>query len=230
MDLTKKLFEAQDVEYKKFHSRLIPTVDENTVIGVRIPVLRKLAKEFYSDKSRKSFMSDLPHYYYEENNIHAFLIEQITDYDECIYEIEKFLPYIDNWATCDSMNPKILKKHKPELLKRIRIWIRSSDVYALRFGIKCLMSLFLDEDFKNEYLDLAITNSKDYYVNMMSAWFFATALSKQYDSTIAYFENERLPIDVHNKAIQKAIESFRISESQKQYLKTLKRKDIRKNA
>ncbi|MBR6635601.1 MAG: DNA alkylation repair protein [Clostridia bacterium] len=223
MNVTENLLKRQDTEYKAFHSKLMPTVDGNRVIGIRIPVLRKFAKEL-SDEQAKEFMSVLPHYYYEENNLHAFLIERIGDYDECIKAVNAFLPFVDNWATCDSLRPKVFKKHLPELLDQIKIWISSKETYTVRFGLEMLMCYYLDEAFKPEYLTLAAgVKSEEYYVNMMLAWFFATALAKQYDSTITFIENNILDIWVHNKTIQKAVESYRITDEQKVYLKTLKR-------
>lgn len=223
MNITEKLLSLQDVEYKAFHSRLMPTVDENRVIGIRIPVLRKLAKELTADEA-KAFLQSLPHFYYEENNLHAFLVERIGDYDECIKAVNEFLPFVDNWTTCDSLRPKVLKKHLPELLEQIKIWINSGNTYTVRFGLEMLMCYYLDEAFTPGYLTLAASvKSEEYYVNMMLAWFFATALAKQYASTVTFIENNKLNIWVHNKTIQKATESYRISDGQKEYLKKLKR-------
>ena len=223
MDIVKKLLSMQDVEYKAFHSKLMPTVDENRVIGVRIPVLRKLAKELTAHEA-KTFIKSLPHFYYEENNLHAFLIERIGDYAECIKAVNEFLPFVDNWATCDSLRPKVFKKYLPELLEQVKIWIASNDTYTVRFGLEMLMCYFLDEAFSLEYLTLAASvKSEEYYVNMMLAWLFATALAKQYEATVLYIENNKLDLWVHNKTIQKATESYRITDEQKQYLKTLKR-------
>lgn len=223
MDIVKKLLSMQDLKYKAFHSKLMPTVDENRVIGISIPVLRKLAKELDTIEAQ-AFLQSLPHYYYEENNLHAFLIEQIVDYDECIKAVNEFLPFVDNWATCDSLRPKVFKKHLPELLEQIKIWINSGDTYTVRFGLEMLMCYYLDEAFESEYLTLAASvKSEEYYVNMMLSWFFATALAKQYDSTVTFLKNNKLDVWVHNKTIQKAVESYRITDEQKQYLKTLKR-------
>ena len=223
MNITDKLLSMQDTQYKAFHSKLMPTVDENRVIGIRIPALRKLAKELEADEA-KAFIQSLPHFYYEENNLHAFLIERIGDYDECIKAVNEFLPFVDNWATCDSLRPKVFKKHLPELLEQVKIWIASNDTYTVRFGLEMLMCYFLDEAFSPEYLTLAArVKSEEYYVNMMLAWFFATALAKQYEATVSYIENNKLDLWVHNKTIQKATESYRITNEQKAYLKTLKR-------
>ncbi|MBQ9765586.1 MAG: DNA alkylation repair protein [Lachnospiraceae bacterium] len=240
-----KLFELQDLDYKEFHSKLMPTVPHEKVIGVRTPTLRKLAKELMKDEhvsnaiapisqndrdnkqttSIEEFLDTLPHEYYEENNLHAFLIEQIADYDTCIDKINTFLPYVDNWATCDMMRPKCFKKHNDELLVEIDRWLASSDVYAVRFGIEMLMVYFLDDKFKDEYLfKVSQIRSEEYYINMMMAWYFATALAKQYDATVTLLEDKTLPIWVHNKTIQKAIESYRVSDERKNYLRKLRRK------
>lgn len=222
-EIEKRLFELQDTEYKAFHSKLMPTVSPDTIIGVRTPVLRKLAKELSKHPEIKDFLNNLPHKYYEENNLHGFIIEAIKDYDTVIAELDKFLPYVDNWATCDLMSPKILKKHTDELLEKINIWINSQATYTIRFGIKMLMSFYLDEHFKPEYLTLVSEiKSEEYYVKMMTAWYFATALAKQYENTLPYIEEKKLSQWTHNKAIQKAVESNRIPQNTKEYLKTLK--------
>ena len=219
------LFELRDTEYRDFHSRLMPTVDKEFVIGVRTPDLRKFAKEFAKSEHCGDFLRALPHKYYEENNLHAFLIEQIKDYDLCIEELNGFLPFVDNWATCDMMRPKIFKKHLPQLLDEIYKWMKSDDVYAVRFGIEMLMCFYLDEHFSAEYPKaVAAIRSDEYYVKMMVAWYFATALAKQYDAVIPYLEQNLLDADTHNKTIRKAIESYRITEEQKAYLKALKRR------
>lgn len=221
--MQKMLFESQDLGYKEFQSKLIPNIDKDTVIGVRTPQLRKFAKEFAKNPLAQDFLQIIPHHYYEENNIHGLLIENIRDFDRVVFELDRFLPYIDNWATCDIISPKIFKKHLPELIVKINEWIKSGDTYTIRFALKMLMSFYLDSEFKPEYLSLAsVIKSDEYYVNMMIAWFFATALSKQYDETIKYIENKKLPQWVHNKAIQKAVESYRITDEQKDYLRTLK--------
>ena len=220
-----KLFELQDKEYQKLQYKIIPNVDN--IIGVRTPELRKLAKQLIKENNYKLFLNNLPHKYFDENQLHAFIISEIKDYDECTKYINDFLPYIDNWATCDQMSPKILKKHKEELIKYIKVWIKSKKTYTIRFGIGMLMEYFLDENFNKTYLELVSKIiSNEYYVNMMIAWFFATALAKQYEETIKYIENKNLDIWVHNKTIQKAIESYRIKESQKEYLRTLKNKNF----
>lgn len=222
-DIRDKLFELADRKYKEFHEKLIPNVNPDFVIGVRTPVLRKLAKEINADADIHLFLEELPHAYYEENNLHAFIIEYIKDFDECILAVEEFLPYVDNWATCDMMSPKVFKKHLPELFVKINEWIASDKVYTVRFGIGMLMKYFLDERFLPEYNEIpASVDSDEYYVKMMIAWYYATALAKQYDATIPYIENKRLSIWIHNKAISKAVESRRITEEQKVYLKSLK--------
>lgn len=219
-----RLFEMQDLKYRDFHSRLMPTVEKSKIIGVRTPDLRKFAKEISNSPLADGFIGNLPHEYYEENNLHAFLIEKITDYDKCIEEINRFLPFVDNWATCDMMRPKIFKKHLPELLGEIRKWLKSNDTYTVRFGIECLMCYYLDENFSPEYPRIiSEIRSDEYYIKMMQAWYFATALAKRYDEIIPYIEQNRLDSDTHNKTIQKAVESYRITDEQKLYLKTLKR-------
>lgn len=220
--IQKTLVSMGEEEYREFSSSLMPTVEKSKVIGIRMPILRKYAKglENYED-----FLNELPHKYFEENNLHAFLIEREGDFDKCIKLIDTFLPYIDNWATCDSMKPKVLEKESGKLLKHIKKWIQSKDVYAVRYAINLLMCFYLDENFDEEYLLLVANIRSDaYYINMMRAWYFATALAKRYKETLTYIENNVLDIWTHNKTIQKAIESLRISEDQKQYLKTLKRK------
>lgn len=222
-EIQKRLFELQDLDYKAFGAKLMPTVNPDTVIGVRTPALRKLAKELSKRPDIKDFLNVLPHEYYEENNLHGFIIETIKDYSNVISEIDKFLPYVDNWATCDLMSPKVLKKHPEELLGKIKIWINSEATYTIRFGIGMLMRFYLDENFKTEYLTLVSKiESEEYYVNMMIAWFFATALAKQYDATLPFIKEQKLSKWTHNKAIQKAVESNRISKETKEYLKTLK--------
>jgi 3-methyladenine DNA glycosylase AlkD len=229
--ISDRLFELQDLKYRDFQCKLMPTVNPETVIGVRTPELRKLAKEFAKEPGNTpraetpamEFLKILPHNYYEENNLHGFLIEQIKDYDTCIAALDAFLPYVDNWATCDLMTPKVFKKHLPELLEKIKEWLASGRTYTIRFAIEMLMSFYLDEQFKPEYLELvAGVRSQEYYVNMMIAWYFATALAKQYSASLPIIEQHRLDTWANNKAIQKAIESYRITDEQKAYLRTLK--------
>ena len=223
-ELKKTLFSMADEKYRDFQSKLMPTVPKEKIIGIRTPVLRKFAKDFSKTAGAKVFLSSLPHEFYEENNLHAFLLEFIENFDECAKESTKFLPFVDNWATCDSMSPKIFKKHKTELLGYIEKWLSAEDTYSVRFGIKMLMEHFLEEDFALEYPKrVAGIKSEEYYIKMMQAWYFATALAKQYDSVLPFIEEQKLEKWVHNKAIQKSVESFRITPEQKEYLKTLKK-------
>lgn len=222
-EIQQRLFALQDAGYRDFHAALMPTVDKALVIGVRMPALRALAKELKGTELAADFMAALPHKYYEENNLHAALIGHIRDFDACIAAVERFLPYVDNWATCDMMNPRALAKDKAALLERIRLWLQSGHTYTVRFGMEMLMNHFLEEDFREEYLALvASVQSEEYYVRMMQAWYFATALAKQYEAAVTYLEQRRLGAWVHNKTIQKARESFRVSQEQKEYLKSLK--------
>lgn len=222
--IQQQLFALRDEKYKAFHSKLIPTIDPQTIIGVRTPELRKLAKQIEQEPETQEFLHTLPHRYYEENNLHDFLLERIKDYPTFLAELNAFLPYIDNWATCDGLRPKCVKKHLPEFLQEIRSWMQSERTYTVRFGINMLMSFYLDDAFQEEYLSwVAQVQSAEYYVQMMQAWYFATALAKQWDRTILYLQNDQLGTWVHNKTIQKAIESRRISTQQKQLLRTLKR-------
>ena len=222
-DVQNKLFKMQDIEYRRFHSKLMPTVDYEKIIGVRIPVLRKFSNDFARSEEWWGFVEKLPHKYYEEDNLHAFLLEKIKDFDVAIKYTEDFLPYIDHWATCDMFMPKVFKKNKDKILSYALKWIKSDHIYTIRYGIGILMKLFLDEDFKEEYLHIVgNVKSGEYYVNMMIAWYFATALAKQYNCTVKYIEQKRLDVWVHNKTIQKAVESYRIPKEIKEYLKTFK--------
>lgn len=223
--ITEQLLALQDLEYKQFHSKLMPTINPEVIIGVRTPVLRKFTKEVKYSTEVEKFMMQLPHHYYEENNLHAFLIETIKDFEECIAALNQFLPYVDNWATCDMMAPKVLKKDLQKLYEWIKVWIASGDTYTIRFGVNMLMKYYLEEAFLPKYPKLvASIQSEEYYVKMVVAWYFATALAKQYDAVLPYLTEQRLNSWVHNKTIQKAVESYRISPEQKAYLKTLKRK------
>ncbi len=223
MDIVKTLFENQDLKYKAFHEKLIPNVKPDTVIGVRTPILRNIAKAFLQNENKTNFMNNLPHTYYEENNVHVCLIEQIKDYNTCINELNSFLPYVDNWATCDIIRPKCFSENKEALLSEIKKWLKSNQPYTIRFAIEMLMVHFLDIDFNEIYLkEVAQIKSDEYYVNMMIAWYFATALAKQRNTAIKYIESKKMPVWVHNKAIQKAIESYRITDDDKKYLKSLK--------
>lgn len=223
----KELFEMQDQAYREFHSRLIPNVDPAKIIGVRTPQLRSYAKQYAKRPEAADFLRQLPHEYYEENNLHAFLIEQIKDYEACVAEWNRFLPYVDNWATCDMPSPKVFKKHLPELLTQIRKWMDSGETYTVRFGIGMLMRLYLEpETFSPEYPRwVAEVRSDEYYVNMMVAWYFATALAKQWEAVIPYIEERRLTQWCHNKSIQKAVESNRITPEQKDHLRGLRWKE-----
>lgn len=218
--LQKQLFELQDLKYRDFHSKLMPETDKETVIGIRTPVLRKFAKEFAGTSEAETFLRQLPHRYYEENNLHMMLITGIKDYEKCMEEIQRFLPCIDNWATCDYPAPKCFARHKDQVLEEAKRWISSGETYVIRYGIGMLMRLFLDEDFSSEYLEMAAAvQSQEYYVNMMIAWYFATALAKQWDATVPYIEQHKLSDWVHRKTVQKAVESYRITPEQKEYLK-----------
>ncbi|QAT50792.1 DNA alkylation repair protein [Caproiciproducens sp. NJN-50] len=218
-----RLFALQDLKYKNFQCKLMPTVAPERVIGVRTPELRKLAKELFKEPETAEFLKMLPHQYYDENNLHGFLVEQIGDYSAAVAAIDDFLPYVDNWATCDLMNPRVFKKHRRELLREIRRWMASDRTYTIRFGIGMLMTHFLDENFAPEHPAWAASiRSEEYYVNMMIAWYFATALAKQWDAAIPYIRQNRLEKWVHNKAIQKAVESYRITDEQKACLRTLR--------
>ena len=224
----KDLFEMQDLKYRDFHSKLMPTVEKEKVIGVRTPQLRKYTSFFLKLSSQteiETFMHTLPHKYYEEDNLHGFIIERIKDYEECIDALNAFLPYIDNWATCDMMNPKVLKKEPERLLGQIKRWLKAKETYVVRFAMGCLMNYYLDEYFKAECPEMvAEVQSDEYYIQMMQAWYFATALAKQYNTILPYLLEHKLSMWVHNKTIQKAVESYRITTEQKDYLKTLKRK------
>lgn len=223
--LQEQLFAMQDLEYRDFHSKLMPTIDKEIIIGVRTPELRKFAKVFSKTAEKDMFLDDLPHQYYEENNLHGFLLEMEQDYDCLMERLEAFLPYVDNWATCDMMRPKVFKKHLAELLLRVERWLSSNDTYTVRYGIGILLSFYLDESFQPKFLErVANIRSEEYYVNMMIAWYFATALAKQYEYALPYIEEQRLDKWTHNKTIQKAIESYRITKEQKKYLRTWKRK------
>lgn len=238
-----KLFSLSDKEYQAFQSKIVNNIDSNSIIGVRVPKIRGLAKEIWSsakksDSEKESvsgncsgfsknqiydFFQSLPHKYYEENLLHSFLIEKISDFDECLIQFEKFLPFIDNWAVCDTCHPKVFKKNCDKLMKKMLLWIKSDRTYTIRYGVDSFMTYFLDEKFDPEYLNLiASINSEEYYVNMMISWYFATALAKQWDATFPIIEKKVLSKWVHNKTIQKAVESFRITDSQKDILRSLR--------
>lgn len=218
-----RLFALQDLSYKEFHCRLMPTVDPQRVIGVRTPQLRQLAKELAGTPEAAAFLQELPHKYYEENNLHGFLIAGGKDYAWVIHRLEKFLPFVDNWATCDLLKPKVFKKHLPELLEPIQQWMGSDQEYTVRFGIGMLLSFYLDEAFQPDHLAwVASLRREEYYINMMVAWYFATALAKQYQVALPYLQQRRLAQATHNKTIQKALESSRLTQEQKAYLRTLR--------
>lgn len=224
--LQARLFALRDEEYRDFNARLVPNRDKAEFIGVRTPQLRALAKALYGTDEAEAFMRALPHEYFEENQLHAFLIEQIKDFDACLAALDAFLPYVDNWATCDQLNPKVLGRDKPRLLARIRLWLESDEPYTVRYAIGQLMRWFLDEDYLPEYSALvAGVQSEEYYVRMMAAWYFATALAKQYDAVLPYFTARRLPVWTHNKAIQKAVESYRVCDEHKAQLRALRIKE-----
>ena len=217
------LFSLQDIKYGDFQAKLMPTIARERVIGVRTPALRKYAKALAKEKDIGEFLQNLPHPYFEENQLHAFLICEQKNYEECITELNLFLPYIDNWATCDQMSPKVFRSHHQELLEQIKVWMASDKPYTIRYGIGMLMTHFLEEDFDIQYAEMvAKIRSEEYYVNMMIAWYFATALAKQYEAVLPYIENHRLDDWTHRKAIQKSIESYRITKEQKEYLKSFR--------
>lgn len=222
-EIREQLFEKADADYKAFHAKLIPNIPPERIIGVRTPDVRKLAKAYLRHADIDQFLCDLPHKYYDENNLHGFMITECKDYERCIEYVNKFLPYVDNWATCDMLHPKVFSKNHEKLKKDIDIWLSSDEVYTKRFAMGMIMSHFLDRDFDESYLlRIAKIESDEYYIKMMQAWFFATALAKQWDAAVKIIEERRLDEWTHRKAIQKARESFRITKEQKEYLKSLK--------
>ena len=222
-EIRKRLFKLQDKKYSDFQCRLIPTLESTTIIGVRTPELRRYAKELVKQKDIQNFLSFLPHQYFEENQLHAFIISEIKDNKQCLEELNRFLPFVDNWATCDQLSPKVFKKNRSELIDQIKQWVCSDKTYMVRFGIGMLLEHFLDDDFDSIYLEMVSKiSSEEYYIRMMIAWYFATALAKQYTKALPYIEEQRLDIWTHNKTIQKAVESRRITLEQKEYLKCLK--------
>ncbi len=224
MNIVKQLFELQDEKFRDFNAKLIPNIDKETVIGVRTPQLKKYAKELYKSGEYKAFLHTLPHRYFEENQLHAFIISLISDFDTAVFELECFLPYIDNWATCDQLIMKAIAKEPERILGKIDLWLESDKAYTVRFAIGLLMRYFSDEHFECKYLEkVASVESNEYYINMMCAWYFATALAKQYSAALPYFEENKLPKWTHNKAIQKARESYRVTDEHKAILKELKR-------
>ena len=224
MSVYERLKKYQNKDYQEFQSKLVPNIDKNTILGVRTPDMRGIAKEIFGTEEAKEFIKELPHKYYEENLVHFFLIAKIKNFDECVEEVEKFLPFIDCWPVCDQATPNVFKKNHDKLLPLVKKWINSNHVYTARFGIRMLMNEYLNDDFKEEYLELvASKKGDDYYLKMMVAWYFATALAKQYDATIKYIESKKLDAWIHNKTIQKATDSFRVSDEHKDYLKTLRK-------
>lgn len=222
-EIKEELFQTQDTVYRDFQAKLLPTAAYDTIIGVRTPALRKLAKKLAKREDIGDFLKVLPHLYFDENQLHAFIISEEKDFARCVAEVNRFLPYVDNWATCDQLSPKVFKKHRQELLTYIQEWIAADRTYVVRFGIGMLMEHFLDDDFDMAYLEMVSKiRSEEYYVNMMTAWYFATALAKQYEAALPFIEERRLEPWTHNKAIQKSIESNRIAKEQKLYLKGLK--------
>ena len=224
-EIRAELLAQGNEKFRIFNAKLMPGTDIDRVIGIKTPELKALAKQYAKHPEVGAFLADLPHDYFEENQLHAFLLCEIRDFDACLSAVKRFLPYIDNWATCDQLSPKVFQKRSRDLLPHIGEWIGSGKTFAIRFGVLCLMRYFLDADFAPEYPDrVAAIRSEEYYVNMMRAWYFATALAKQYEAILPYLENRRLDAWTHNKAIQKARESYRITPEQKEYLNTLKRK------
>ena len=222
-EITKELFSIRDEDYAEFMRKLIPTVEPDTVIGIRTPELKAYAKRLAKEKKSEKFLKELPHKYFEENQLHAFLLSDMKDYEACAEAVGEFLPFVDNWATCDQLTPKVFAKHKEELLKLIDRWLKSGETYTVRFAVKMLMSHFLDDGFDLKYpKKVASIRSDEYYVQMMVAWYYATALAKQYDAVLPFIEKRCLDKWTHNKAIQKAAESYRVSDEHKEYLKTLK--------
>ncbi|MBR4010730.1 MAG: DNA alkylation repair protein [Clostridiales bacterium] len=228
-EIRDELKKLADEKYREMQKTIIPTADPDSIIGVRTPELRKMAKALAKRDDVDEFLSDLPHKSFDENQLHAFVLSEMKDYDACMEKLNAFLPYVDNWATCDQMSPKIFKKHKDELLKQIKVWLKSKETYTIRFAIGMLMEHFLDADFDPAYPKMVSKiRSEEYYINMMIAWYFATALAKQYDAVLPYIEEKKLSDWTHNKAIQKSVESYRITDEQKAYLKTLKVKNTKK--
>ncbi|MCR4787793.1 MAG: DNA alkylation repair protein [Lachnospiraceae bacterium] len=222
-EIKKELKALQDTKYRDFQAKLIPTVDPASVIGVRTPELRNMAKRYAKEKDIDLFLSSLPHDTFDENQLHAFILSLMKDNEECLKRVDAFLPYVDNWATCDQMSPKIFGKHKKELLAAISKWIRSKSTYTVRFAVGMLMEHFLDDDFDMKYPEMVLKiRSEEYYINMMRAWYFATALAKQYDAVIPIIEDKKLDAWTHNMTIRKSVESNRISAETKQYLRSLK--------
>ena len=218
------LLSKQDIKYRDFTLPLLPNIDEKTFIGVRLPIIKKYAKDL-DVKSREEFLKSLPHQYHEENILHAFILSNIKDYDEFINKVNIFLPYVTNWSVCDTICNKNLNKYKSQLINEIYKWLKSDEIYRVRYAVKCLMNYYLNEDFKEEHLvKVEQVKLDDYYVRMMIAWYLATGLAKNYDSFVKVIEEKKFDTFTHNKAIQKAVESYRVSDEHKSYLKSLKAK------
>ena len=223
MTVYEMLLSAKDDAYREFQAKLVPNIPEETILGVKTPQMREIAKKVAGGTERDAFLNSLPHKYYEENLIHFFVISLMKDFDECVKAVEEFLPYVDCWPVSDQATPKSFRKNHEKLLPYIRKWIDSDHVYTARFGMRMLMNEFLGEDFKEEYLSwVADKKGEDYYLQMMQAWYFATALAKQYDASVKYIEERKLNEWVHKKSIQKAVESFRVSDEHKEYLKNFR--------
>ena len=223
MTVAEMLAASGSEKYRDFQSKLVPNIPKETILGVKTPDMRKIAKDSRDTKEAEAFLAELPHKYYEENLVHFFLIAMIRDFSECVKAVETFLPYVNCWPVCDQSSPKVFAKNHQKLLPLIQKWIGSEHVYTVRFGIRMLMNEFLGEDFKPEYLEwVAKVPGEDYYIKMMVAWYFATALAKKYDESVVYIEDHRLEPWTHKKAIQKAIESYRVSDEHKDYLRTLR--------
>lgn len=223
MTVYEELLKVKDDKYKEFQAKLVPNIDPDTILGVKTPEMRQIAKEVFNSKEKDAFLKDLPHKYYEENLVHFFIISMIKDFDECIREVETFLPYVDCWPVSDQATPRSFKKNHAKLLPYIKKWIKSKHLYTSRFGIRMLMNEFLGDEFKDEYAKLvASVKSDEYYLKMMVAWYFATALAKNYDETIKYIEERKLDDWVLKKTIQKAVESYRVTDEHKEYLKSFR--------
>ncbi|MBR4542407.1 MAG: DNA alkylation repair protein [Lachnospiraceae bacterium] len=223
MTVYEQLLKVKDDKYKEFQAKLVPNIDPDIILGVKTPEMRQIAKEVFNSKEKDAFLKDLPHKYYEENLVHFFIISMIKDFDECIREVETFLPYVDCWPVSDQATPRSFKKNHEKLLPYIKKWIKSKHLYTSRFGIRMLMNEFLGDEFKDEYAKLvASVKSDEYYLKMMVAWYFATALAKNYDETIKYIEERKLGDWVLKKTIQKAVESYRVTDEHKEYLKSFR--------
>ena len=223
MTVYEELLKVKDDKYKEFQAKLVPNIDPDIILGVKTPEMRQIAKDIFNSKEKDAFLKDLPHKYYEENLVHFFIISMIKDFDECIREVETFLPYVDCWPVSDQATPRSFKKNHEKLLPYIKKWIKSKHLYTSRFGIRMLMNEFLGDEFKDEYAKLvASVKSDEYYLKMMVAWYFATALAKNYDETIKYIEERKLDDWVLKKTIQKAVESYRVTDEHKEYLKSFR--------